>query len=211
MKFFVLDSPAIGSSSEMDVLFSDRDRVGEADQCPECGSFVSMLPALPPIMVELILHGSKFPDVAKASGGELLISEKVHRVFCENNILGLDRCNSAEIVIARKRNKTDENHPAYYLAGVCLGKGVVDPCASELDCEPPKCTVCWTSKLIRRTRSIVLKEGSWGREDVFRPRGLPGVILISENLKSELDKCSAVINVTRAEEYAFDFYPNKKG
>ncbi len=73
--------------------------------------------------------------------------------------------------------------------------------------EPPTCPVCHKATIVRWKRLIV-KDGTWTGEDIFRPRGMSGTSMVSQRFK---DACElhGIKNAVfePAETSGHDFYP----
>jgi hypothetical protein len=69
----------------------------------------------------------------------------------------------------------------------CFGRGAVDLVLNRVRfSKPPTCTEC-RSTGIDAINGFVLEPGSWGGEDVFRPRGMQGDV-VSERFKDFVEQ-----------------------
>lgn len=203
-------------SAEGETEFSDVEpvRTGEAPTCERCGGFVGALTCLPPYRVELELWDSICGDIAFGPGGDLLVSERFKTLWQEHDLTGLQGFDPVEVVKVKrhKREKPDlSEQPDYYRVSVVRSQAAIDADQSGLDRDTPEvCPVCRLCAKggVKRARRIVLEPGTWGGEDIFVARGLPGTYLVSERFKTFFDEYKITsAKLIPAEEYSFDFYP----
>jgi hypothetical protein len=87
----------------------------------------------------------------------------------------------------RKGPKT-ASVPAYRVVTPCFGRGYLDEQRSRLRyAEARTCSECRSANL-ETIHGFVLEPGSWAGEDVFRARGLPGVLLVSERFTGLVER-----------------------
>jgi hypothetical protein len=180
-RFFVLENDMHG---RCDTQFSETDPVnrGDTSYCPLCGSSIGMLAWLPPYRVELELYGKEFGDFVEGPGYDFLISERFAEAFRADGLTGLLGFHPADVTHVRRRGNKSKALlvPRYLAVTACFGRGAVDDTRSRLRRNKPvACTECRTTG-IDSIHGLVLEPGSWHGEDVFRPRGARGHILVSE-------------------------------
>lgn len=210
MSYFVLQNTKAGRGDAVtDYLPVDGSRTGDAPRCAVCGKFVGMLPLLLPVRVELEAWGSRWGDVAFGPGDQILVSDKLKRLFTEAGLVGFTRFDPVEIVKTHRLRSGAGDPPEYWLASIQRSLAALDETASDLiRDETPRCEECRLGGVLKRVRRVILEPGTWSGEDVFIARGLPGTILVSERFKrlcedNDLANCSLV----GAEEFGFDHYP----
>jgi len=213
MKFFVVQNLKAGRGDAVtDFLPIDGSRMGDALRCPVCGKFLSMLPLMPPVYVELEAWGTHWGDIAFGPGDQILISGKLRKLFAENGLVGFDRIEPVNIVKVRRRKRSAGDPPDYWLASIQFSHAALDDSASGLvRDEEPVCEECYIGGIIKRIDRIILRDNTWSGEDIFFARGLPGRVLVSERFKdlceaNHLANCS----LTAAEVFSFDFYPHER-
>ncbi len=213
MKFFVLQNPKAGRGDAVtDYLPVDGSRTGDAPRCPVCGNFLGMLPLVPPVRVEIEAWGSRWGDAAFGPSDQILVSDKLKKLFAEAGLVGFERFDPVVIVKAKKRKPGAGDPPDYWLASIQRSRAALDDSASGLvRDEAPTCEECRIGGIIKRTRRIVLQANTWSGEDVFFARGLPGTVLVSERFKhfceaNDLANCFIVA----AEDFSFDHYPQDR-
>ncbi len=205
-RFFVLEDDAHG---RYDAEFSKAEPVnrGDAPRCPQCGTSIGMLAWLPPYRVELELHGEEFGDFVKGPGDEFLISERFAEAFQANGLNGLLGFHPVELARVRTKGKKSKAAlvPRYRAVTACMGRGAVDEARSRLRrSKPVTCPEC-RSTGVDSIHGLLLEPGTWHGEDVFRPRGEQGSILVSERF-AEFAQHHRLTNMklTPTEEYTWD-------
>ena len=207
-RVFVLSKGEIGSRYDAEVEMVEPENLGEAPRCPRCGDFIGMLPWLSPYRVELELHGQEFGDFIKVPGYELLISEQFAEAFRAEGLTGLEGFHPVEVLRVRRRGKRalkPISVPRYYAVSPCYGRGAVDLVLNRVrTSEPPTCPEC-RSAGIDAIHGFVLEPGTWGGEDIFRPRGIQGRIVVSERFKEFVERHGLTNMVlTPTEQYVWD-------
>jgi hypothetical protein len=211
MKYYVLANPRnVNERVVTDFANAPPVNLGEAPKCPLCGAFIGSLPWLPPYRAELEVWGDEYGDIAFGPGQELLVVKRLADQFREEGLIGLSGFSEVEIVniVRRGHSKVRTPPPPYYCVAVARSRAAIDFDASQLDQDVPfTCNEC-RSGIVKRTQRIILEQGTWSREDIFYPRGLPGTILTSERFfafcEAHLVNNGVLID---AAEYSFDFCP----
>ncbi|WP_257459898.1 hypothetical protein [Archangium lipolyticum] len=142
-----------------------------------------MMKWLSPYRIELFLHGEELGDFIKAPGDDLLVSDRFARAFQEEGLTGLEGFHPVEVVrVRRKRRGSKPTHVPHYLAvTACFSRAAVHMALSRIRYadEPPTCEECREA-----TKNAIygfsLEPGTWQGEDIFRPRGLHGRLVVSE-------------------------------
>jgi hypothetical protein len=171
-----------------------------------------MLTWLPPYRAELELHGASPGDFVKGSGDDVLISERMARAFKAEGLTGLLGFHPVEVVRVRRRLKGPKPDavPRYFVVSPCFGRAAVDEARSHLRRnEPITCPECRYTGM-DSIHGFALEPGTWEGEDVFRPRGLPGRIVVSERFAEFVKKHGFTnMKLIPTEEYVWD--PFRKG
>lgn len=184
-RFFVLEKDVRDSPHDTDAEKAEPVHRGEGEDCLRCGEPVGMLPWLPPHRAELILHGEAFGDFVDLPGDDFLLSERLARAFQEEGLTGLSGFQPVEVTRIRRRRRV--SHPvelvSYRVVRPCIGRGAVDVARSRVRySKPVTCEEC-RSQGLYSIHGFTLEEGSWRGEDVFYPRGLLGVLTVSERFE----------------------------
>jgi hypothetical protein len=212
-RFFVLTEGPTWSRYDADVDTVEPENFGEAPRCPSCGVFIGLLPWLPPYRVELEVHGQELGDFLKAPGYRLLISERFAEAFRAEGLTGLEGFHPVEVLRVRRKGKGARKPltvPRYQVVWPCYGRGAVDLVLNRVrTVETPTCLECRTGG-INAINGFVLEPGTWSGEDIFRPRGIQGRIIVSERFKDFAERHHLTnVVLTPTESYVWD--PGKLG
>ncbi|HVG61478.1 MAG TPA: DUF1629 domain-containing protein [Hyalangium sp.] len=205
-RFFVLEADVWGPhDTQFDTI--EPVNLGNAPHCPLCGGTIGMLTWLPPYRVELELYGPGIGDYAQGPGYEVLVSERLAEAFRAEGLTGLLGFHPAEVVRMRRKRKGPKPSavPHYFVVSPCFGRAALDEARSHLRIKKPKtCAECRYVSL-DTIHGFVLEPGTWQGEDVFRPRGLYGDIVVSERF-AEFVKRHGFTNMklTPTAEYIWD-------
>ncbi|MET0401749.1 MAG: hypothetical protein ABW123_05065 [Cystobacter sp.] len=93
----------------------------------------------------------------------------------------------------------------YYSASTVLSGAAVDPLLNRVRItKPPSCPECRATG-IKAIHGFVLEPGTWGGEDIFRPRGLVGEVIVSARFKDFVERHGLTNMVlTPTEQYVWD-------
>ncbi len=210
-RFLVLQGEMWGAH---DTRFRDTKPVnlGDAPRCPQCGDPTGMLPRLPPFRGELELYGETLGDFVEASGYDFLVSVRFSEAFRAEGLTGLLGFHPVEVLRVSRKGQGSKPSivPHYCAVTACFGRGAVDEGRSRLRrAEPVTCPECRNPGM-ESIHGFLLEAGTWHGEDVFRPRGCQGSILVSERF-AEFVKRHGFTNMKLipTEEYVWD--PLEKG
>jgi hypothetical protein len=210
-RFFVLEDGLWGPH---DTKFDKAEPVtrGEAPRCPQCGEPIGMRTWLPPYRVVLELYGQGLGDFAEGPGYDVLISERFAEAFRAEGLTGLLGFNPVEVVGVRRKRKGPKPAavPSYFAVNACFGRGFVDEGRSRLRRpQPLSCPEC-RDPGVDSIHGFSLEPGTWQGEDIFRPRGLQGNIVVSERFAEFVQRHGFTnMKLTPTEEYVWD--PDGKG
>jgi hypothetical protein len=182
-RFFVLEKGALWSRYDVDVENLKPVNLGQGADCPQCGGPIGMLPRLPPHRVQLVLHGEELGDFIESTGHDLFVSERFAQAVREEGFTGLKGFHPVEVVrVRRKRRGPKPSHiPQYLAVTACYGRAAVDLAHSRIRYadDPPTCEECRNATK-NAIHGFALEPGTWQGEDIFRPRGLTGRLVVSE-------------------------------
>lgn len=181
---------------------------GDAPECPVCGECIGMLPWLPPYHAEIMVHGKKLGDLVRCIGPELLVSERFRHAWEQEKLGGIEVF--SPLVRVRIRPARLGRRPLTYFH--------VTPryCGTKIDVEKSvidfsrggTCKQCHGG-MIDSVRGFAIDESSWSGEDLFKPWGMPGKIVVTDRVRQMRDKYELTnINLTRVEEFLWD--PEKR-
>ena len=212
-RFFVLQEGASGSRYEVDIEKAEPVNRAEAPRCSRCGDIIGLLQWLPPYRVELELYGEELGDYMRCPGYERLISERFAESFRAEGLTGLEGFHPVEVVRVRRRGKRALKPltvPRYFVVWPCFGRGAVDVVLNRVRVSmPPTCAECRATG-INAINGFVLEPGTWGGEDIFRPRGMQGKVVVSGRFKDFVERHGLTNMVlTPTEQFVRD--PGKLG
>jgi hypothetical protein len=182
---------------------------GEAPRCHQCGNFIGMLTWRPPFRVELELYGEAHGDFIAAPGNGLLISERFADAFHKEALTGLSGFHSVEVISVRKKRQCPKpsSVPSYLFVTPAFGSAAVDEARSRIQHQRTiSCDWCREAG-VRAIHGFCLEERSWNGDDIFRPRGLPGRLVVSERFVGFVQAHGLTnMQLTPTEELRHDYY-----
>jgi hypothetical protein len=206
-RFFFLEEDAHGSRFDTDADTVKPINLGEAPHCPRCGGPIGMLTWLPPYRVELVLHGEELGDFLHVSGDDLLVSDRMAQAFRDEGLTGLEGFHPVEVMRVRRKRRGPKpsNVPHYFAVRPCLGRAAVDLSRSRIRYgKTPTCEEC-RSEGIDAIHGFTLEPGTWQGEDIFFPRGLQGVLTVSERFERFVARHGFTnMRLTSSEEYVWN-------
>jgi hypothetical protein len=208
-RFFVL-SKAMDSPYDTECDPIEPVNLGDAPRCPQCNRFIGMLPWLPPYRVELELHGDEPGDFVDAPGDELLIAKRFAEAFRAEGLTGFLGFHPVEVervrfMRKRGRGRSSTTAPRYVVVSPCFGRASVDLVLNRVRFRSsPTCPECRLSSGIDAIHGFVLDPGTWGGEDVFRPRGMRRIV-VSERFKALVERHGLTnMSLTPTEKFVWD-------
>lgn len=167
---------------------------------------------LPPYRGELELNGQSLGDFVEGPGYQVLISERMSEAFQTEGLTGLQGFKPVEVIRVRRKRKGPrlDAVPRYFAVSPCFGRGAVDEASSRIRrTEPIACAECRSTGL-DSIHGYILEAGTWQGEDVFRPRGCQGSIVVSERFAEFVQRHGFTnMKLIPIEEYVWD--PLSKG
>jgi len=207
-RFFVLTN-AMDSPHDNRYDTDDSIHLGDAPRCPLCDGVIGSLTWQAPYRVTLEFFRDLPGDFARGSGDERLIPERFAKAILAEGLTGFEGFHPVEVVKTRYPKGRGKGSaveiPRYVMVAPRFGRGKVDVILNRMRVKaPPSCSECAYAS-IQAIHGFVLEPGSWGGEDVFRPRGLYGKILVSERFKGLVERHGLTNMVlTPTEEYVSD-------
>jgi len=208
VKFYSLNTNPDGDA-ETCVREEEGYHHGDAARCKICGAPTSMLAWLPPFRANLELFGRVFGDLAfLGASTDFLVSQKFRQAYYQAGLTGLIGFDPVEVLKVKSRRKHLPQPPMYFRVQAHYGTTALDLPASGMEwLERPTCDYCQVATIVRWKR-LVVKDGTWSGEDIFRPRGMSGETMVSQRFKDACEQ-HRITNAyfTPAEESGYDFYP----
>ena len=136
----------------------------------------------------------KWGDFVWGAGFPLLVSSKFKEIYDQEGLSGISEF-SQPVEIVRlgnlKSGHFPELPPPYHLIQVLWGGANQDDTASGLYQEHPEiviCKFCRVGASGRKQQNIVIEEGSWNGNDIFKPRNAPVQFMVSERFRDVTEK-----------------------
>lgn len=206
-RFFVLQKGVLGSRYDAGAEKTEPVNRSEGARCSRCGDPIGMMMWLPPYRVELVLHGEELGDFIEVAGDDLLVSERLAQAFRDEGLTGLQGFHPVEVTRMRRarRGSKPSEVPRYLAVTPCFGRAVVDLTHSRiLYDKPPTCEEC-RSEGIDALHGFTLEPGTWQGEDIFYPRGLQGILTVSERFERFVARHGFThMRLTPSEEYVWN-------
>lgn len=206
-RFFVLEKGVLWSHYDAEVGKADPINRGEGPDCPRCGGPIGMLEWLPPHRARLVLHGKEFGDFLEPTGDDLVVSERFAQAFRDEGLTGLEGFYPLEVLrVSRGRpGPKPSSVPRYLVVRPCFGRAAVDLAHSRIRAaQPPACEECRYTHF-DSISGFTLEPGTWNGEDIFRPRGLHGVLTVSERFEHFVARHGFTnLRMTPTEKYVWD-------
>ena len=206
-RFFVLEDGGANSHYDVEVDTADPVNLGKGVNCPRCGAPIGMLEWLAPYRTDLVMHGKELGDFIEVSGDDLLVSERFAQAFHDEGLKGLEGFHPVEVLRVRRKGRGPKptNIPRYLAVTACFGRAAVDLPRSHIrDAQPHGCEEC-RSMQFKSIHGFSLEPGTWNGEDIFRPRGLHGVLTVSERFERFVARHGFTnLRMTPTEEYVWD-------
>jgi hypothetical protein len=203
MNFYVLGKIPAGPYR---TTFSKLEPVHRADapQCPACGTDVGMLVWLPPYRATIEASSSKLGDVTSTLGDSMLVSERFRHAWEERGLKGIKEFTPLERIRVRPA-RLGKPSPVYYHIAP-------QPFGAKIDFARSKfkhggmitCDYCRSMPGYRSVNGFTIEEGTWTGEDIVRPWGLTGMVLVTDRVRQLRDDYDLKnIELTPIEEYSY--------
>ena len=176
-RFYVV-VPGRGSASDTEFFKSEPITRGEAPKCATCGRFLGMRRWMSPRHAQVVVHGERRGDFAFASSSEFLVSDAAMSAIRDEGLTGL---NDVEEVETSSTLRAAPAEPGRYFYGVITQQAAdLDSARSDVERTAAiECDDC-LSDGIASIRGFAIDSSTWSGADIFVPRGLPGVVVVSE-------------------------------
>jgi hypothetical protein len=129
----------------------------------------------------LELYGKSPGDLMEGPSG-LLVTENFAEGFKAEGLTGLSGFHPVEVTRVRRRRRGPKPGPPprYLFVTPAYGPAALDLERSRLNRHKPRACAWCRSAGTDAIDGLALEVGTWTGEDVFRPRGLWGIVIVSE-------------------------------
>lgn len=206
LRFFELREDLHG---KFDTQFRKTEPVntGDAPRCAACGEVIGLRTWLPPYRGDLEVYGEGLGDFVEASGYDFLLSERMAKAFRAEGLTGLTGFHPVEVGRVRRKRKGLKFSavPRYAVVSPCFGRGAVDEARSRIRRTAPiACPECRCTGL-DSIHGYTLEDGTWQGEDVFRPRGCQGSVVVSPRFAEFVTRRGFMnVKLIPTEEFVWD-------
>jgi hypothetical protein len=182
----------------------EPDLTGDAPHCPVCDACVGSLSWLPPYRATVIASFSKLGDVVSGPGDSMLVSERFRHAWEERNLKGIKAFAPLERLRIRPPRLAKPGIVYYHIAP--------EPYGAKIDFARSKfkyggmitCDRCRSMPGYRSVNGFTIEEGTWTGEDIFRPWGLTGTVLVTDRVRQLRDDYDLKnVELTPIEEYSY--------
>ena len=204
MRFFVLgDLRTKDRTYDASVFPLKPYNQGAAPRCPVCGSYVGMLPWLPPYHAEIIIYGQKLGDIINPNDTSLLVSERFRSAWESEGLRGIETFSPVERIRIRPARFGKKTPTLFHVAAQHFGTQVdIERSLIEYD-RPITCQKCKSGDA-ETIRGFSIDESSWTGEDFFFAWGVSPWI-VTDRVRQMRDKYELTnMNMTPVEEYLRD-------
>lgn len=202
MNFYVLGKIPAGPCRTV-FLPMEPDNNGDAPHCSVCGTCVGMLTWLPPYRARIDASNGKLGDVTSTLGDSMLVSERFRHAWEERKLIGIKAFTPLERIRVRPA-RLGKPSPVYYHIAPATFTAAIDFARSHF---VPTSLLCDTFRTLRGFRSVKgfrIEEATWTGEDMFRPWGLDGKVIVTERVKQlRNDYDLKNVELTPTEEYSY--------
>jgi len=204
MRFFVLRSPAAGSTYETDFDKEDL-RTGDVTTiCPVCTRRMGSRDWLPPHHVNIVRYGKKFGDISIGTGNSVFVSDAFRQAWLLEGLRGIDAFGAIEVIKIQPA-RIAAQAPRYWHIIPHISSTAADYAQSNfIWSRPPYCEYCGGAG-IDAVAGFVINQSTWTGEDFFRLRNVPGLRIVTQRFADMVHRH----NLTNAlmipvEQYVWD-------
>lgn len=204
MNFYVLKNDRQSRNSSIDIYGVDE-KFGDATRCPQCGLYYSDLQWLPPYKIEIERRGRGFGDIVQGQGMNLFLSDNAKNAWHQAGLTGITSFHSVEVVSV-KPNSELLSPSIYWHVSIERGPTAVDMSKSTFGYfirKSPSCEYCADG--YDAVGGFEVDESTWNRHDIFEPRNMPGVIVVTQSFVDMVKNYKLTNSIfIPARKYIFD-------
>jgi hypothetical protein len=201
MNFYLLDEPMGPNYTWFSAM--EPDHKGDAPRCPDCGVAIGSLTWLPPYRATIEARCGKLGDVATGPGDSMLVSERFRHAWEERKLVGIEAFTPLERIRVRPA-RLGKPSPVYYHILPGIFTATIDFARSTFKPGRPRCDTCKSLYGYKSVNGFRIDEGTWTGEDMFRPRGVTGMVLVSDRVRQLRDDFDLKnVELTPIEQYCY--------
>ncbi len=178
MGYYIFDNRRFEEERFAYSEFSTSDfAVGNAEKCPVCGGFVSMLELVPPI--EIILSNGFLADFIFGEITPFIVSQKFKEVYLKDEIKGVKEF--LPVSVKRIRGQKEKVNVKYFIPLIHRSDARIDEENSHLNRSGSvKCFECKKGTIIQSIDGLRLIPGTWSGEDIFYAKWLASTVFVND-------------------------------
>ncbi len=179
------------------------DLEGDAPTCPVCGTYAGAIEWLPPFRATLIASFGKLGDLTSRRCNSYLVSERFRQAWEERKLQGIAEFTPLERLRVRPARLAKPGL-TYYVITPPRGPRV-DFARSHIEYEGiMTCNYCQSVPGEKTVRGFTIEPASWNGEDMFRPWGMTGTLVVTDRVRQLRDDYDLKnVELTPVEEYVF--------
>jgi hypothetical protein len=168
------------------------------------------IPLISPLTIELERWGLDWTEFAFGPGDQVLVQERIWRKLQDHRLAGVFANCSIKMSRHRVMTGVESIPPEYCLLTIEHSDVALDSAASGLvfDGIETTCPTCGQGGIIKRLKRVSIVPTTWQGQDFFFAKGLPGVIVVSDNMQRRLVQVGvSTKSLIPSNEFGFDHYP----
>jgi hypothetical protein len=176
---------------------------GDAPHCSDCGIALGSLTWLPPYRAKIEATVGKLGDWARGPGNSRLVSERFRHAWEERKLIGIEAFTPLERIRVRPA-RLGKPSPVFYHIQPSIFTATIDFARSTFKPGRPRCDTCRSLYGYKSVNGFRIDEATWTGEDMFRPRGVTGMVIVTERVKQLRDDYDLKnVELTPTEEYSY--------
>jgi len=203
MQFYVLDYEMRSPYNTTFERLEPKSQ-GVAPCCTACGRTIGMAPWLPPFRLAVHESGHGSTDIARGDQAGLLVSNRFCDAWETERLRGIPEFSDVESLELHSEEPPPEELMYHHIAPECDATAVDLARSSIQYFQPRICEHCKTGD-VRAIDGFFIDETTWTGADIFYPRHLPEIIVISQRFRGMWEKHGLQkLHCTPVEKYVWD-------
>ena len=180
---------------------------GDAEHCPQCNRSIGPLEWLSPHYIRLSsFHPIKWGDFLWRAGFQLMVSKRFRNFYETTGDKGIKKFYPSAIIkkAGTKLASSIHNIPIYHSVKLARDGATISDTLSNVQRRGKPCSFCRLNSLIS-IHGAVFEANSWTGNHIFKAKGLPGTIFVTEEFCSWILKFNFTnVRCIPARRYAYE-------